>query len=134
VSVTGKLKYWETDSSSAFGGGNHTHDIWEPAKQGTKITAVITLSDVNGRTYKETKTVTVQNDGFYTVKVPMIYRGTAVVKLYSEEFWEMTVVGAAKKQLWQHKLDQQLPTIYNIPVQTVNELKYNAIQKIQDVQ
>ena len=124
VSVSGKLEYLKIDSS-----GFYAEDVYVAVPDGTKITAVITLTDAGGRTYKETKLVKV-TAGVYTLSVPMVERGTASVKLYSEEFWDITIAGTPDtKELWRHVLDKVV-TAYNVATQTYN-LRYDAMKRIQ---
>lgn len=108
VEISGKMEYLKIDSSNV--GGPYTY---ADVPSGTKVTAMITLTDAGGRTYNETQTITITGGGTYSVKVPMVDRGTAAVNFLGEEFWEMTIVGAShERQLWRYEINSTT-TAYN---------------------
>jgi len=124
VSVSGKLEYMRIDSNTL---GNN---LWDAVPSGTKVIAIITLTDEGSKEYAETKTVTVGSGGSYTVTVPMVERGTATISLHSEEFWEMTIAGSPdKKEMWRYVLSDTV-TAYNVATQTGKDLRYKEKNKI----
>ena len=128
VNVEGTLKYLKIDS------GSISKNVYATVPTGTEVIAVITLTDGGGRTYKETQTITVAAAGTYIIKTPMVERGRASIKLYSEEFWEMTVIGASNPaQLWRHELNVTIGNIYNVATQSKKDYQYTNMIKVNDI-
>lgn len=132
VTAQGKIEYVKMDSSHNVPVGSA--NVWDVVPAGTKITAVISLKDADGKEYSETQTVTVGVAGTYTLQVPMVEFGKATVTFLSEQFWEISFVGVAApddKQMWQHILNSTNAqiTLVNVPIQT-HDLRYKKVQRI----
>ena len=134
VELSGKLEYVKDDSTTSSGIPISLMDgLWASVPAGTKVYAEITLTDADGRIYKEQVTVTVAAGGEYKVNVPMTERGSATVRLTGEGFWQLKVVATPdnKNEFWRYELDESF-TVFNTNTPDKNA-KYKAKTKINDL-
>ncbi len=122
VTVSGKLDYLSDDTT------------YRSVPEGTAITAVIKLTAPDNREYNQTQTITVGAAGTYSIKVPMVTRGEASVKLMAENFWEYTDLTTNKRAIYRYTLSQTIGGIYNYANQTGKDYHYLQGTKVNDVQ
>ncbi|MDR1180485.1 MAG: hypothetical protein LBL13_00690 [Bacteroidales bacterium] len=123
VTVAGKLDYYSDTSKRVV-------------PEGTTITAVITLKDQSNKQYVEKQTITVGYGGSYSIKVPMVERGTASVDLDAENFWIFTDVYNNNKQAYyRYELNVTIGGIVNFATQPGKNFTYSkGSSPVSDVQ
>ena len=127
VTVSGKLEYYSKVNNTC------TQEDLIDVPVGTKIKAIITLSDPNAdtpsvpREHRVTATITIGASGGYEIKVPMAVGCVASIELYAEEYWTVNWVNpsctssgsTANDQLWRFELNGSIKA-YDVSTPQIN--------------
>jgi predicted nucleic acid-binding Zn-ribbon protein len=118
VTISGKLEYQSNLNTSSY----EIDTVAIP--QGTQFKATIELTEYNATsaTYKQEIMVTVGANGAYSINVPMIVDGKAIVELEGVTNLQYVVKNGTdiiSDHIYRHTLDQMI-TVYEVPLTNKN--------------
>lgn len=80
-------------------------NIFAPIPAGVSLIVDIVSKDEHGREFKQTKTVKTTASGSYEIEVPVVYNGSADIKIKSNEIWQYEDRVTGKSYLYNYELN-----------------------------